>query len=124
MSNATQENRQDQTDTPEVRPIEGHATIISRFPSWSENVNIDAEAIDYTWTAPTVPESIEPDGERCPARVDLTREDMFYVALDGVVLDQGPERIFVLDTNFDIVNARRLAAAILECCDRIENADQ
>ncbi len=38
------------------------------------------------------------------------------------MLDQGPERIFLIDANFDVDNARKLAAAILECCDRIDGA--
>ncbi len=40
--------------------------------------------------------------------------------LHGVLLSQGPERIFLLDENFDVENARKLAAAILECCDRLD----
>lgn len=119
MSNATQENRQDQTDTRDV-PQEGHATCISRRPSWADEVTIGGEAIDYRWTAPTIPESIEPYGDRCPAHVMVTREDMLYVNDEGVVLDQGPDRIFLIDANFDVKNARLLAAAIIECCDRID----
>ncbi len=46
---------------------------------------------------------------------------MLYVNDEGVVLDQGPERIFLIDANFDVENARKLAVAILESCDRIES---
>ncbi len=101
---------------------ENRAAYISRRPAWADRVTIGAEAIDYAWTAPTVPQSIEQGGELCPAPVDITREDMLYVNDVGVVLDEGPERIFLLDENFDVENARKLAAAILECCDRIDGA--
>jgi len=96
-----------------------NATYISHRPAWAGNVTISEEAIDYTWTAPTVPESIEPDGDRYPAPVMLTRDDMLYVNDTGVVVDPGEERIFLLDGTFDVVNARKLATAIRECCDRI-----
>ncbi len=86
------------------------AAYISRRPAWADRVTIGAEAIDYAWTAPTVPQNIERDGELCSAPVDITREDLLYVNDEGVVLDQGPERIFLLDTNLDVENARRLAA--------------
>ncbi|GAA3172689.1 hypothetical protein GCM10010531_27750 [Blastococcus jejuensis] len=111
--NANEENRQVGTDT--------HAAYISRRPAWADRVTIGSEAIDYAWTAPTWPESIEPDGETCPVEVIITREDMLYVNDEGVVLDPGPERIFLLDTNLDVENARLLAQAILECCDRINS---
>ena len=102
------------------------ASIISRRPPWAERVAIGPEAIDYTWTAPTVPASLEftVDGDigPCGAPVDITRQDRFHVTEVGVALDEGPERIFLLDTTLDVKNARKLAAAILECCDRIEQA--
>ena len=41
-------------------------------------------------------------------------------AEDGVVLDEGPDRVVLDDIKLDVPNARKLAAAILECCDRIE----
>ncbi len=114
------------TRTPEQPSDERHvrsdAAYISRRPAWADRVTIGAEAIDYAWTAPTVPQSIEPGGELCAAPVDITREDMLYVNDVGVVLDQGPERIFLIDTNLDVANARLLAAAILECCDRLESS--
>ncbi len=90
------------------------AKMISRRPAWADRVAIGEEAIDYTWTAPTVPKSINRDGELCPVRVDITREDLLYVNDEGVVLDQGPERIFLIDASFDVENARKLAAAITE----------
>ncbi len=96
------------------------APIISQRPAWADNVAIGEDAIDYTWTAPTVPQSIDQDGDLCPVRVDITREDMLYVNDEGVVLDPGLERIFLIDATFDVENARKLAAAILECCDRLD----
>lgn len=102
-------------------PNVGHtAPIISRRPAWADDVRISQEAIDYTWSAPTVPIAIEPDGSLCRALVDLVREDVLMVNSDGVAVDPGEERIFLLDTNFDLPNARLLAAAILECCNRLD----
>lgn len=102
-------------------PEEGHAArCISRRPVWADEVRIEAEAISYWWTAPTQAISIEPNGDECSTLVELVREDMLYVNSDGVVIDPGPERIFLLDTNLDVENARKLAAAILECCHRID----
>jgi hypothetical protein len=103
-------------------PGEGRASLISRYPAWAERVDIGPEAIDYAWTAPTVPESIERDGRYYPATVEITREDLFDVTDEGVVLDQGPERIFLCDSNFDLPNARLLIEALAEACDRIEGA--
>ena len=93
---------------------------ISRRPAWAEHIEINAEAIDYTWAAMTVPQSIDHNGEMWIAPVQITREDTLYVNDEGVVLDQGPERIFLLDGKFDVENARKLAEAIFECCDRLE----
>ncbi len=98
------------------------APIISRQPSWATETRIDPEVIVHWWTAPTIAQSIESDGEFAPVTVEAVREDMLYVNGHGVVLDPGPERIFLIDSNFDIENARKLAAAILECCDRIDGA--
>lgn len=119
MTNASEENRQSGTDTRTVET----SPIISRRPRWAEVVNIGPETIDYTWTAPTSPVCIERQGEFSVVPVELTREDALYVNDEGVGLDQGPERIFLLDESFDVDNARKLAAAILECCDRIEGAE-
>ncbi len=101
----------DRTDT---------APIISRQPSWATETRIDPDAIVHWWTAPTIAQSIERDGAFAPAAVEAVREDMLYVNGHGVVLDPGPERIFLLDTDFDAANARLLAAAIVECCDRVD----
>lgn len=123
IHNRTEENRQDRTDTPEVRPDERTdiSPYISRRPAWADRVTIGSEAIDYSWTAPTVPGVIETDGGTYPVQVMITREDMLYVNEEGVVLDPGPERIFLVDATFTIENARKLAAAIVECCDRINS---
>lgn len=101
----------------------GNASYISRRPAWADHVRIDGEAVDYTWTAPTVAEAIDSDGEIGPALVDLTREDALYVNDVGVVLDPGVDRIFLLDTNFDVENARKLAIAINEACNRLQSAE-
>ena len=50
------------------------------------------------------------------------REDDVYVDGEGAVLDARVERIFVVETWFDAVNARKLAGAILEACDRLDAA--
>lgn len=113
IHNRTEETRQVQTDT--------HAAYISRRPTWAEHAETGDGAIEYAWTAPTVAQSIDRDGEMCVAPVMITRYDMLYVNDEGVVLDPGPERIFLLDTNLDVENARKLAAAIVECCDRINS---
>jgi hypothetical protein len=129
MSNATEENRQVQTDTPAAHPNEGQAfveiaPIISRRPTWAGETRIEPDCIVHSWTAPTVAmvsESAEETLSRAP--VELYREDSLLVYPDGVALDPGPWRIFLLDTLIeDTVNARRLATALLECCDRIEQA--
>jgi hypothetical protein len=114
VTNATHDTDQHQS------PDEGH--LISRYPAWAERVDIGPEAIDYAWTAPTVPQSVERDGRYCPATVEITREDLFDVTDEGVVLDQGPERIFLCDSNFDLPNARRLIEALTEACDRLDGA--
>jgi hypothetical protein len=98
------------------------ARYISRRPTWADEVRISQEAIDYTWRTPTVPECIEPSGEACPIRVEVTREDMLYVNDTGVVVDPGAERIFLLYAHFDVENARKLAAALTEACDRLDGA--
>ncbi len=103
---------------------ENRAAYISRRPTWADEVRISQEAIDYTWSAPTVPDCIDPTGETCPIRVEITREDMLYINHAGVALDPGPERIFLIDANFDVENARKLAAAILECCDRLDGVSE
>ena len=97
---------------------------ISRRPAWAETVAMGPDTIDYTWTAPTVADVIEPpDGELIPVEVQLFREDAFSVGDNGVLLDEGPERVFVLDARLDLQNARKLATAILECCDRYDSTD-
>jgi hypothetical protein len=126
MSNATEENTQVQTDTCDVRPIKRHATYISRRPAWADETDIDSEAIVHRWTAPTVAEAPDADiGEAFPIPVEIMQVDDLIVMGGGVTLHPGETTIFVLDTNIrDTVNARKLAAAILECCDRIEASDR
>jgi hypothetical protein len=126
VSNVSEEIAQHQTDTQELHPDGakyGFAAVINRRPAWAGQTRIEPEAIVHSWMSPTVVKTIEHDGELYIAPVELVREDMLYVNDQGVVLDPGPDRIFLLDTNLDVANARRLAAAIVECCDRIEAAE-
>lgn len=98
------------------------AAYISRRPSWADRTTMGAEVITYTWTAPTVAECLgETDLVPYPVKVEVIQEEDLYVNQDGVVLDRGPMRIIVSDLSIDdTVNGRKLAAALIECCDRID----
>ena len=99
------------------------APVIFPRPAWADETQLEASTIDYTWTAPTVAEGIEPDGgEFVPIRVELNQPNDLRVTEKGVILDPGVTRVFLLDTRFDSANARLLAQAIVECCDRLDAA--
>lgn len=103
------------------------STYISRRPAWADEVLMDESAITYCWTAPTeAVDDPESDavrkiaGEPCKAPVQITQEHYLDEDDQGIRITPGRSRIFLLDTNFDVENARKLAAAILECCDRLD----
>ena len=99
------------------------APTISPRPAWADRTELHPDSIVHAWTAPTVAEGIEPGGDFVLIHVEVLQIDSLDVTDDGVVLDPGPGRIFLLDTGIaDTANARRLAAALLECCDRIDAA--
>lgn len=98
---------------------------ISRRPAWADETRIEADSIVHGWTAPTVACVLNPGHEEVgtsPAPVEIYRYDDMLVFPNGdVTIEEGPWRIMVLDETFeDTQEARKLAAAILECCDRIE----
>lgn len=101
----------------------GTAAYISRRPAWAATTRVDSEAIIHTWTSGVDVEDIDEEtGSRGPVGVELFQVDTLHVDDEGVVLDPGEPRIFLLDSWFDIDNARKLATALRECCDRCEQA--
>lgn len=56
-----------------------------------------------------------------PIPVEIVEDDDLFVMPDRVTVDRGQPVIFLLDTGIrGTAEARKLAAAILECCDRID----
>ena len=99
------------------------APLISPRPAWADSTTIALDgAVVHNWTAPTVAEGIQPDGEFVPVRPELDQPNDLRVTDRGVILDPGEARVFLFDIRFDVANARLLAQAIVECCDRLDAA--
>jgi hypothetical protein len=126
MPDASFEDRQHRSPERASRPESGvdhssdSAAYISRRPEWATTTRIESEAITHSFTAPTVASTIEPDGRAVRAPVEMYREDSLLAYPAGIALDVGPERVMVLDEVLDLENARLLAQAILQCCNRHE----
>lgn len=123
MINATHD------DTASQHPNERHdaaeaRTPVSRRPAWAEETQIDPEAIVHYWRSPILARGADTeDGETYPIPVEIVVDDGLFVTPDGVFLERGAPRIFLSDTYIrDTENGRLLAAAIIECCDRIDAA--
>ena len=113
----------DNSSSSTKRPDEGQVTdLISRRPTWADQTEVDAEAIIHRWEARTEAFG-DPDLEdepSYPIRVEILQFDDLRVHDVGVAIAPGRPVIFLLDTNLDTANGRKLAAAILECCDRLD----
>ena len=99
-------------------------------PAWAEDSRLfpdtdDLHGVAHSWTSPRLAEVIVP-GE--PGRVRVSAEiyqrDDLELSAAGVWLTRGLPYIFLhpLDVSFDVEQARLLAAALIECCDRIDGA--
>jgi hypothetical protein len=102
-------------------------------PAWAEESRIDRDVINFgdvclrhTWTAPTHGEAWC-GGERGPVHVDI--QQLHVLADDeGEGVTVTPEKAPVVylswfDGHFDSTEeARKVAAAILACCDRLDAA--
>ncbi len=99
-----------------------YMTTISRRPEWAAETTVESDgSITHRWTAPTVAELQE--GDRIPynARVELLRIDDLFVFDGGVAVNTGEPAIFFSDLSItDTAQGRRLAAAIVEACDRLD----
>lgn len=121
MNDATNQRVPD--PSPERVIGSGTAAYISRRPAWAARTRVDSESIIHTWASGvTVDDVDEETGSPRPVGVELFQVDTLHVDDEGVVLDPGEPRIFLLDHWFDMDNARTLATAVLECCDRYEQA--
>jgi hypothetical protein len=121
MNEATNQRGSDQS--PESANQSGTAAYISRRPAWAARTRVDSDSIIHTWASGVEVEDIDEEtGSPGPVGVEIFQVDTLHVDDEGVVLDPGEPRIFVLDSWFDIDNARKLATALHECCDRYEQA--
>jgi hypothetical protein len=111
--------------SPESANHSGAAAYISRRPAWAARTRVDADSIIHTWASGVEVDDMDEE-TGSPGRVDVEifQVDTLHVDDEGVVLAPGEPRIFVLDTWFDIDNARKLAMALNECCDRYEQAQR
>jgi hypothetical protein len=115
------------THNPELHqsPDEGRATYISRRPAWADETRVDPEAILHTWRSPTVAMGADDHGggKTYPIPVEILQYDDLTVFPSGVSVERGEPVIFLSDLFIqDTENGRKLAAAILEACDRLDGA--
>lgn len=98
-----------------------HAIYVSRRPSWATRRASTPRLSCTRGRRRRSQGCATRNGQAYPVPVKIVQEDMLYENEDGVVLDSGTTVIFTNDINFtSVVEARKYAAAILECCDRLD----
>lgn len=104
----------------ETRPV------VTGRPAWAEKALFDHDTeevvgITYMWTAATVAQTVESNGETCPLHVYVLQRDDLRITADGVEPGE-PATIHADDLVLTPDQARRFAAALIEAAARIDGA--
>jgi hypothetical protein len=109
-------------------PVEQQLVTLPR-PTWATNSEITHSSITagdtvvhHSWSSPSVGQ-VWSSGERGPAEVEIVQADVLQSTDAGIVA--ATESVIIhlswVDAQFDnTIEARKMAAAILECCDRLD----